>query len=346
MLYKLRISVPHSNETACKTDSNNPDMNHLKMKKKALLTTTLLVVIMFAAAGYSDQKEIIFPEISALALGAWVMEKSPWRSPNLHFWLSPTLAALTGTIIMRSFVFSPFFMIAGAFVIVVLQMKLLRSAVLPSLSAAILPVITHADSWYYPLSVCVLTGIIALGRHLTGYSGHGKTDGNGTFNELIHWSKLFVGILIVSAIALKSRRLFMIAPPLIVAFVELSNPGGSLHLKRGKILVLLVLAAITGVFWLNLIHYALHWPVWISACLSVSSVFFFYRTLRLPFPPAVAIALLPAIIPHGSLWSYPWHVLLGSAAFVLISMLWFNNNLDDSPVFPEKPESLSTLDSS
>jgi hypothetical protein len=33
----------------------------------------------------------------------------------------------------------------------------------------------------------------------------------------------------------------------------------------------------------------------------------------------VAIALLPTILPQGSLWSYPWQVLFGSAAFIVIS---------------------------
>jgi len=48
-----------------------------------------------------------------------------------------------------------------------------------------------------------------------------------------------------------------------------------------------------------------------------------YHVLQLPFPPAVAISLLPTILPHGSLWSYPWQVLAGSAAFVMISKVCF-----------------------
>jgi hypothetical protein len=324
-------------------------MNHLKMKKKALIMTTLLIAVMFAAAGYSDQKEIIFPEISALALGAWGMERSPWRSASFNFWLSPTLAALTGTIIVRSFPYSPFFMIAGAFAVVVLQMKFLRSDVLPSLSAAILPIITRADSWYYPLSVCLLTGTIALWRHKFAHhiSGESSTeadnfsdreisDNYGTINALVYWSKLLIGISIVSAVALESHRLFMVAPPLIVAFVEMSKPNGSLRKKSLKIMLLLAFAAFIGVFWLEFICHILQWPIWIFACLSITSVFLFYHYLRLPFPPAAAIALLPAIIPSESLWSYPWHVSLGSAAFIAISMLWFGGNIYSFRIFPAR----------
>jgi hypothetical protein len=309
------------------------------MKKKAQLVAILLVVIMFAVAGYADKKEIIFPEISALALGAWVMERSPWRSAILSFWLSPTLAALTGIILLRSFPFSPFLMIAGAFVAVILQMKFLRSDVLPSLSAAILPIVTRVESWYYPLSVCLLTAIIALGRHMSiRFSSGGnppgigdlfdrnETDDNGSFRKLLYWCKLLAGISIVSAIALNTGRLFMVAPPLIVAFAELSKPNATLRNKTLRIMIILVFAAFVGVFWLGVICHVLHWPIWIFACLSLTSVFLFYHWLRLPFPPAAAIALLPAIIPSESLWSYPWHVSLGSAAFIAISMLCFGGN--------------------
>jgi hypothetical protein len=306
------------------------------MKKMNMFPALLLIMAMLAVAEYTGQKEIIFPEIAALALGTWIMEKPPWRSSILDFWLSPTLAALTGMLIVRLFPYAPFFMITGAFCLVVLQLKLLRSSVLPSISAAILAIITRSGSWYYPLSVCVLTGTIALGRYVLERSGSWKDpgallrkpvadrmEGDGTLSGLVQWSKLLAGVMVISAIAAGSGRLFMVAPPLIVAFVELSKPGGALRDKTGKILGLLVFAALSGVLWFALIHTVLHWPLWITACASTATVFVGYHVLQLPFPPAVAIALLPTILPRESLWSYPWQVLFGSAAFIVISKVCF-----------------------
>ena len=306
------------------------------MKSLNVLPSLILILAMYAVAEYAGQNEIIFPEIAALVFGAWIMEKLPWRCSILELWLSPSLAALTGIIIVRFFPFAPVFMIAGAFCIVVMQLKMLRSAVLPSISAAILPIITHCDSWYYPLSVCVLTGIIALGRCALDPSGSRKESGgllrkpvpdgledNRTLSELAQWSKLLAGVVVVSAIAAGTGQLFMVAPPLIVAFVELSMPGGTLRDKAGTILGLLVFAACSGVFWFELIHTHLHLPLWISAGVATLTVFLAYHAVRLPFPPAVAIALLPTILPQGSLWSYPWQVLCGSAAFVLLSKVCF-----------------------
>jgi len=66
------------------------------MKKANILPALLLIMAMFAVSEYTGQQEVIFPEIAALALGAWIMEKSPWGSSILDLWLSPTLAALQG----------------------------------------------------------------------------------------------------------------------------------------------------------------------------------------------------------------------------------------------------------
>jgi hypothetical protein len=294
---------------------------------------------MFAVAEHIGQKEIIFPEIAALALGAWVMEKSPWPGADFHFWFSPSLAALTGILIVRYFTYAPFFMITAAFCLVVLQLKLARSAVLPSISAAILPIITHSDSWHYPISVCFLTGMIAVGRRvlnpndpgkmsvpaITAVSGH-TTPSALDRRESVHWIKLLAGVSLVTAVAVCFDLLFMVAPPLIVAFVEVSKPDGIVRKKAGRALLLLVLAAFSGVFWLQLIRYSLYLPIWVSACASTATVFLFYHALRMPFPPAVAIALLPTILPEHGIYAYPWQVLVGSAALFALSRACFGNS--------------------
>jgi len=308
------------------------------MKTKMELPAILLVMVMFTVAEYTGDQEIIFPEIAALALGAWIMEKSPWQSTNLHFWLSPTLAAVTGIIIVRYFAYAPMVMVPAAFCLVALQLKLFRSAVLPSLSAAILPIITRSESWQYPLSVCLLTAIIALGRFALNSNksekGHlieaARTAGvmaaeRSILSESVHWGKLLIGVILVTAVAVGFDLLFMVAPPLLVAFVEMSKPGGAVRAKMARALIVTVLAAFTGVFWLLLIHKTLFLPIWVSSCVTTITIFLVYHALRMPFPPAVAIALLPTILPEAALPAYPWHVLAGTTAFCLLSKTCFGN---------------------
>ncbi len=320
------------------------------MDKRSHFLAILLVTGMVAVAGYTLRKEMIFPEVAALAFGAWVMEETPWKGVKLNLWLSPTLAALTGVLMMRFFPYSPFFMVAAAFMLVALQLALLRSSVMPSISAAILPLLLKCDSWYYLLCVCVFTGIIAAGRHLADRSRRrgnkdravppGKWDAMSTESKtwpnegnagereaapgLAHWSKLLAALMAVSAVALGFHWIFVIAPPLIVSFVEISKPDGPLRTKLRGIFMLLSLAAFSGAVCVYLMHVVMHWPLWVPAGVSVLSVFIICELLQLHFPPAAAIALLPVIIPPGSLWSYPLNVALGSAVFILISALWFD----------------------
>lgn len=223
-------------------------------------------------------------------------------------------------------------MIAGAFVLVVLQLKIIGSEVTSSFSAAIL---THVQSWYYPLSVCILTGIIVCDKKLidNSYKERGTSTGslkslkerekvNLTQEELISWVKLLMSIMLVSAVALYFHWDYIIAPPLIVAFVELAKPKGKLHSKTRLVFISLVFAAFSGVLWLYLTYYLLHWPVWISAGLSMVCIFVVFHFLQFTLPPAAAITLLPIIIPFKSLCMYPWQVLVGSAIFLLINLSW------------------------
>jgi len=54
------------------------------------------------------------------------MEESCWGNKSLHFWLSPTIAAITGLAITKFLPYNPFFMIAGAFVLVIVQLNILN----------------------------------------------------------------------------------------------------------------------------------------------------------------------------------------------------------------------------
>lgn len=329
------------------------------MNRRMQLAAILLVISMFAAAAWLGEKAVIFPEIAALACGAWVMEKPPWRFTALKVWLSPTMAALTGVAIYRWFHTTPVVMICTAFILVALQLQAFGSAVVPSLSAAILPILTKVDTPLYPLSVGISTGIIALvhlkavripdlncpalpaeNHHLPpedgcGITGEGSTaTGPVPLRALALWLKLSLGIAVVALVAQHTHALFMVAPPLIVTFVELSKPTSALRQKVPQIMALLTLSAVAGVISLYGVYYVLHWPLWASAAITFGSVFFLYQVFSLPFPPAAAIALLPTILPSAGLWQYPWQILLGSSSFLLISLLCFKADRRAVPLPP------------
>ncbi|MEA5089691.1 HPP family protein [Solidesulfovibrio sp.] len=308
------------------------------MFTKSEYITMLFVVCMVAVAEYFKVNEIIFPEIAALTFGAWVMEERPWRGPAWTICFSPTLGALTGVVLLRLAPHALLPMVGLAFFFILIELKLFRSAMSPSFSAAILPILTGITSWVYPISVCVMAAIIAGVAHCREKGKAGvsddllpaataKSDGHaGLGLEMLHYGKLLLFVLLVAIFSVKSEWLFVMSPPLIVAFVELAEPGSVLRKKSMfRLLLLFSIAALCGMIWVFAVTQVFQGPMWLAAGLAVASVFLLVRRLGVASPPAFALALLPTILPHRALYLYPVHVLIGSALFIGFSLLWFRS---------------------
>ena len=292
----------------------------------------LLVVGMVATAEYFGVQEIIFPEIAALAFGAWIMEERPWPGPVWTIWFSPTLGALTGVVLMRLLPLSLVALTCLAFVFVLLQLKLARSTMSPSFSAAILPIITGIHSWAYPAAVCLMTGVIALvtQAHFQGDPPEpsclpqGRDAPSSLAWSCRHYGKLLFFILVVALFATTWGGLFMIAPPLIVAFIEMTHPGSSLRQKSmPRLLLLFTCCALAGTACITLVTRTFSGPMWLGAGLSLTCALAISKVLHLASPPAMALALLPTILPQEALLFYPLQVMAGSAIFMVFSHLGF-----------------------
>lgn len=299
--------------------------------------TIFFVVIMVSIAEHYHVNDIIFPEIAALAFGAWVMEDRPWAGPVWTIWVSPTLGAITGVLVLSFMSNSITAMVVVALLFVFIELKLFRSYMSPSISAAILPIIIGAKGLVYPVSVCLLTGVVAL----LAYRNENKRLASGErpalaapekapshaspTSELFHYGKLLFFIVLLAALADKTDWLYIIAPPLLVVFVELTHPGSVLRKKsRKKLLLLLTACAVEGMLWVSIIVNLLSGPRWLAAGLSLATAISLARLFRLSSPPAFALSLLPVILPASALYSYPAHVFAGALCFILISEYCFS----------------------
>jgi len=307
-------------------------LKQIPAKVYSILAVFLLVIGMYAVALSLSQQEIIFPEIAALAVGTWVLGNQRWLSRPWLIWLSPTVAAVTGTIIVH---FLPQYQVGDillAFVVVSIELSLLRSHITPSISAGILPIFLQIDSLYYPLAVGGLTGIIALSQQglllrdkaklsvsqkTTPYRS-GKLGAN---KNLLEWLGIFTGVGLITLLAFFLHWQFIVAPPLIVTFVEVIQHREGLDDQRLKLVSLLGCAAIWGTFCMIVLHNMGHFPLVIVAGCSVLGVLLLFQFLKLSFPPAMAISLLPTIIPGEYLGLYSVQVFSGALIFVVLS--WF-----------------------
>lgn len=298
---------------------------------KAPLTVVMFVAFLYVIAAMSLNNEIIFPEVAALSIGAWYIKNSPWEGNLLNLWLSPSLAAITGVGVLHFIHTSQVILIAGTFILVLLQLYLLRSNILPSISAAILPILLKADSLYYPVSVCIFTGIIAGGRWyfnrfqihdhsaiLITYEDKQKRWG---LKEIRFWLKILAGIVFVATIALQVTWIYVISPPLIVVFIEFASSSGREAHRPGRLFLLILVAAFSGTVGVEVIHILLHWPLWIAAACIVIWMFFLFKQFQFVFPPAAAISLLPTIIHGQMLLFYPLQVAVGAIFFIGIGKI-------------------------
>ena len=63
----------------------------------------LMAISMVLLAEISGEKEIIFPEICALTIGAWICEQQPWAVNKRRIFALMSVAGLIGVLIVHNF---------------------------------------------------------------------------------------------------------------------------------------------------------------------------------------------------------------------------------------------------
>ena len=61
----------------------------------------IMAFVMVFVAEISHETEIIFPEICALIIGAWVSEQQPWATNKRRIFILMSLAALFGVLVVK-----------------------------------------------------------------------------------------------------------------------------------------------------------------------------------------------------------------------------------------------------
>lgn len=93
------------------------------------------------------EKEIIFPEMAALTIGMWIVDKKVWTVSRLKLVLLMSIGAIVGVCIVR---YSPFPLIVNlcisfAFSAICLQVS--RTTLIPQISACMLPILLAFGMW-------------------------------------------------------------------------------------------------------------------------------------------------------------------------------------------------------
>lgn len=303
---------------------------HLK-KILPLLLTILLIGGMTAAAEYLHNREIIFPEIAAIAAGALLTPKRAWNTDSKRIFLSISLCAVLGVLIVRLCPFGTALQMCLAFVIAQVLFLYSRTTFAPMISAIVLPVLLHTESPVYIAAAMILTLLILLCRGLllrlriladTPYEKLPLPDAAAI-------SDMLLGILLGCGWILLSQSLhlpFLAAPPLLVAFTEFRKPDAVSRREPLRVILLLTACAASGALLRILLCIRLGLPLWVSAVVTIAAVYGLMHGFRLTIPPAAAIAILADLIPQESLPHFPAQIACGIAGLVLLSFAFRRND--------------------
>lgn len=294
------------------------------MKKRYVLSL-IVVFLMVMVSDILGEKEVIFPEIAALCVGFLVIDKRVWLMNNIQFVGIMTFMAITGTALVNwgaDYKILNYFI---SFAVVSSILILTRTTLYPAISAGMLPILLNSGSWIYPVTVFVLSLMMVVIRRVMLNHGWlsiavgGRQEGRIMDNMLVWLLRIiFYAIPAIASFALNLD--YLLVPPLVVAFVEMSRQQTNIHEHPYLISFQLVAASIIGTAGIYLFHNGLDVPLCIVAVLVLSIVFCMFELTHRRFAPAAAISLVPCLIPADILLIFPIYVLIGTIIFVLLGL--------------------------
>lgn len=312
------------------------------------ICTGILCTLMVAVSEILGDPEMIFPEAEALFIGMLIADKPLWNISKRLFMFIMGISALAGlwlSIYRDLFLrfifdaespglwlerFSILAAICVAYAFVSFLLITYQAALLPAVSACVLPILTNAHSWTYPVSVIVVTlatlisNSVAKRANLIPRAGEpvdndSKSEAKN-FDSIEERSRLLACFPIVFAAggaAVMSGFKFAAAPPLIVALLTFAGKSSPLQNKKLKIYLLILICATVGAASVLLLYIQLKLPMTVAVILTVIIISVIFYKSQILFPPAGALAILPAILPENYVLIYPLMIAAGAAVFIL-----------------------------
>lgn len=301
-----------------------------RIKVERYLFGTLMALIMVLIAELSGEREIIFPEICALTIGAWISEQQPWRTNKRRIFTLMSMAALFGVLVVRYIPLPLIFQVCLCFAFTGIILTLLKTNFVPIISACILPVYLGTKSWIYPISVSLMALIIIIAQwvmekfHLRPVNNFIPCEFD-IKKQIIKWTKLLLVFGLIALIPFKTHQIYFLAPPLIVMFTELSNPKSPARKKLYYIVGLMTFASCIGCLMRLILNIHLGLPLSLCTLLACLTLFAALNKLKIYFPPAGAILLIPMILDEKLLLLFPVEVFVGAVVLGYTSLILFRN---------------------
>lgn len=292
----------------------------------------IMAFVMIVIAELSGEKEIIFPEICALTIGAWISERQPWNCNKRKMFFLVSVSSLFGMLTAKYLGNFPLIIqVCSCFAFTGIVLYFTKTTLIPIISACILPVYLGTKTWIYPISVTIMVLIIITAQwimekyHLKPKNNYIPCDFDWR-EQIIKWLKLLIVFSLLALIPFQNHQIYFLAPPLIVTFTEFANSKSPLRSKPFHIIGLLTLAATTGCMLREFLNLYMHLPLTVCAVCSCCVLFFTFDKVKTLFPPAGAILLIPLILPEKVLTILPLEVCIGATVLIFVAKVFFRDN--------------------
>lgn len=305
-------------------------MNFTKIIKSALpyILTLILVGAMTFVAEILGEGEIIFPEITALAIGYMVAQKQSWKVNDSRMIALITICAVVGVLIVRYIKVGIYLEMLIAFAFAQILFMFSGTTFAPMISAIVLPVMMQTESFIYPIAAFLLTiAVVLFRRLLVKVKIRDKENFQPvnlhTKSDMIDTAVRIISVAVVGFFAIWTGVKFAIAPPLLVAFTEFSRPKNKARNKPIKAVLVITACAFVGAISRFVLNMIFGLPLTVAALTATAIMLVIIYCSKMYIPPAGALTILSMIIPSGSVPLYPLQIFVGSAVIMLISRVLF-----------------------
>lgn len=297
------------------------------------LCVVMIIAVMAAAAELTGEKEIIFPEVAAIAAGCFLAPGMVWKTNYARMVICVTLCAFAGVGIV-CFVSAPLWLqVMIAYVCGQIILLSSGTTFAPMISAIALPVLMQTRSMVYPVSALLLTLTAVILRKILEHTGIKARNTYEPQPLMSGWNKSAAADVLVRSAAAGigawlcisiaggagAMMKFCVAPPLLVAFTELTRPECPAGKRKLHTVMLVTLCALAGAVCRGVIvmkaGLSAAAAAIVIACIMIAAM----KILKLYFPPAGAMGVLALLIPDSAVISYPLQVFTGITVIAGVS---------------------------
>jgi len=289
--------------------------------------TALYIGLISWIALFTHTPYILFPELGALSHDIFKRPHGTWaRAPGMLV-LTPLLTGFVGTILVRN-MGSGIVPILVATAAAILIIRVLKSPIAPAISAGVLPISLDITSWYYPASL--LVGLVLLAvisrvwpriapppqvRTAVDMADDITEEAPRTYS----WFSFFLVFLVGTAVLAEVTgwRLILFPPLIVIGFEMFAHADVCPWARKPLLLpVACTLSALIGVALVTTFGAA---PLAVIA--STACGILILRVSDLHVPPALAVGLLPFVIPAVD-YRFAASVGIGTLSLTMLFLVW------------------------